>query len=142
MSNIHLMLSSAYAMVLLSFAVAMRLLYVRVQEMKEKRIHPQATSTSLQSAARLQDVRASDNFRNLFEVPVLFYALVACAAAVSHVPGWLVVGAWLFFALRVAHSVIQCTYNNVMHRFSVFLLGFGVLVALWSAFVMTLPARP
>ena len=142
MGNIQLILASVLAMVLLSFAVAMRLLYVRVQEMKEKRIHPQATSNSLQSAARLHNVQASDNFRNLFEVPVLFYALVACAVAVSHVPGWLVAGAWLFVGLRIAHSAIQCTYNNVMHRFSVFLLGFVVLVASWSGFVTTLPARP
>ncbi len=92
-------------------------------------------------AGKLQDVQAADNFKNLFEVPVLFYALCAVALAVSHVPAWLVYGAWLFVVLRVAHSAIHCTYNKVMHRFPVFLLGFGVIVALWIGFFVTLPNK-
>lgn len=126
-------------MVLLTVAVGARLLFVRTKEMREKRVHPQAASTSLQMAARLQDVQAADNFRNLFEVPVLFYALVAVALAAAHIPGWLVLGAWVFVILRIAHSCIHCTYNKVMHRFPVFVLGFGVLVVLWVAFFFTLP---
>jgi hypothetical protein len=85
--------ASALALVLLSFGVGARLLYCRVREMRVKRIHPQVAPTSIQMAALLQDVQASDNFRNLFEVPVLFYALVATALGAGHVPDWLVLGA-------------------------------------------------
>ena len=134
-----LLVASCLTLVLLTFAVGLRLLSVRVAEMKEKRVPPQAASNSLQMAARLQNVQAADNFRNLFEVPVLFYALCAMALALSHVPGWLVAGAWLFVCLRVAHSLIQCTYNKVMHRFPVFMSGFVVVVVLWVAFFLTLP---
>lgn len=126
-------------MVLLVFAVGLRLLFSRVTEMREKRIHPQSAPTSVLMAAKLQNIQPADNFRNLFEVPVLFYALVALALAVSHTPGWLVAGAWLFVALRVAHSWIHCTYNKVMHRFAVFILGFAVVVCLWLGFFITLP---
>ncbi len=128
-------------MVLLTFFVGLRLFAVRVQEMREQRIHPQTASTSLQMASQLKNVQAADNFKNLFEVPVLFYALCATALAVSHVPTWLAIGAWLFVALRVAHSFIHCTYNKVMHRFPVFMLGFGVVVALWVGFFVTLPGN-
>lgn len=141
MNDTTLLVASCLAMVLLTASVAVRLLLVRVREMRERRIHPQSTSTSVQMAAKLQNVQAADNFRNLFEVPVLFYALCAVALGVSHVPAWLVAGAWLFVALRIAHSVIHCTYNKVMHRFPVFLLGFAVVVALWVAFFLTLPSR-
>lgn len=126
-------------MVLLTFFVGLRLFAVRIREMREQRIHPQTASTSLQMANKLKNVQAADNFKNLFEVPVLFYALCAIALAVSHVPVWLAFGAWLFVALRVAHSVIHCTYNKVMHRFPVFMLGFAVLVVLWVGFFVTLP---
>jgi hypothetical protein len=126
-------------MVTLTFLVGLRLLAVRIREMKQQRIHPQAASTSLQMAAKLQDVQAADNFKNLFEVPVLFYALCAVALAVSHVPVWLAFGAWLFVALRVAHTLIHCTYNKVMHRFPIFMFGFAVVVALWVSFFLTLP---
>lgn len=132
---------AAFALVVLTFAVGLRMLAVRVREMRAKRVHPQATATSLQMAARLEDVRAADNFRNLFETPVLFYALVATAIGAGLTPPWLVAGAWLYVALRIGHSAIHCTYNRVMHRFAVFIAGFGLLVGLWAAFVGALAAR-
>ncbi len=124
MTNTAFLVASCLAMVLLTFAVGLRLLLVRMSEMREKRVPPQSASTSLQVAAKLQNVQAADNFKNLFEVPVLFYALCGVALALSHVPGWLVAGAWLFVLLRVVHSLIHCTYNKVMHRFPVFMAGF------------------
>jgi hypothetical protein len=114
------------------------MVYVRVREMRAKRVHPQATATSLQMAAKLEDVRAADNFRNLFETPVLFYALVGVAVGSGFTPGWLVVGAWVYVLLRAAHSAIHCTYNRVMHRFAVFAIGFAFVVGLWTAFVVAL----
>ena len=133
--------SACLALVLLTALVGVRLLFCRVREMRRKRIHPQAAATSVQVAARLEDVQAADNFRNLFEVPVMFYALAAIALATAHTPAWLVTGAWAFVALRLLHSVIHCTYNKVMHRLTAFLASFGLLVALWVAFFLTLP-RP
>ncbi len=129
------------AMVLLSLAVGLLVLFTRVQEMRQKRIHPQATSTSVKMAARLENVQAADNFRNLFEVPVLFYALVGMAVATGHTPGWMVYGAWLYVALRMLHSLIHCSYNKVFHRLTAFLLSFGVLVSMWVGFVMALVSK-
>lgn len=107
--------------------------------MRQKRIHPQAASTSVQMAAKLENVQAADNFRNLLEVPVLFYALGTVALAINHTPGWLAGGLWLFVLLRVLHSGIHCTYNKVMHRLAAFLSGFALLVGLWVWFYLTLP---
>lgn len=132
------LLVATLCMVLLTFAVGARLLYCRVNEMRKNRVHPQTVATSSAMAARLQDVQAADHFRNLFETPVLFYALVACAIGVGVVPSWLALGAWCYFGLRVAHSVIHCTYNKVMHRLTAFLLSFALVVALWVAYVWAL----
>ena len=139
-ANTLSLLGAALAMVLLTLGVGLRLLYCRVREMRSKRINPQPASTSVQMAARLEDVRAADNFRNLFEVPVLFYALVATAIALGPVPGWLVTGAWLFVLLRYIHSAIHCTYNRVMHRLVAFITGFTVVVVVWLSFVLSLTA--
>ena len=136
MSPASLIALSALALVLLTFVVGLRLLYVRSKEMREKRVHPQAASTSVLMAAKLQNVQAADNFRNLFETPVLFYALVATSIGAHYVPNWLVAGAWVYVALRFAHSFIHCTYNRVMQRFAVFGAGFLLLVVLWSAFAI------
>ena len=133
----HLLLA-ALGMVLLTFLVGARMLHSRVQEMRRKRLHPQTAATSQTMAGRLENVQAADNFRNLFETPVLLYALVASAIAVSYVPPWLEIGAWCYFGLRIAHSLIHCTYNRVMHRLAMFMLSFGFLVALWVAYVLAL----
>lgn len=126
-------------MVLLTLAVGVLMLASRVREMRQKHLHPQKAATSRTMAANLENVQAADNFRNLFETPVLFYALVACAIAASYVPPWLVIGAWCYFGLRVAHSIIHTTYNNVLHRLAAFAASFILLVGLWLGFVLTFP---
>jgi hypothetical protein len=80
----------------------------------------------------LRQVRASDNFRNLFEVPVLFYALCAVLSSAQHVSTFFVVGAWLYVALRYLHTFIHLTYNRVTHRFAVYALSTAVLFVLWG----------
>ena len=129
---------ACFAMVLLIFLVSMKMYRNRMREMQQKRIDPQTISTFAQITTRLEDTQAADNFRNLYETPVLFYALVAIALATNHVFGWLVWGCWLYVALRVLHSFIQCTYNKVTHRFVAFAGSFLLLVGLWLAFVVTL----
>ena len=134
----HLVYACA-AMVLLVFIVGCRMLFCRVQEMRKNKISPQRVATSQQMSAMLQNVQAADNFRNLFEVPVLLYVLCVMAISVGHTPTWLVMGAWLFVVLRYIHSAIHCTYNRVMHRFRVYGASFLLLVVLWMAFLITLP---
>lgn len=118
-------------LVALTFLVSLVMVRRRVGEMKRERIHPQAVAMSAQVAQRLADSRASDNYRNLFELPVLFYFGVAVAVAAGVRDPWLLGLAWGFVALRIAHSAIQCSYNKVMHRFQVFVAGFLVLALFW-----------
>ena len=128
------------AMVLLTLLVWLRLYQTRIGEMKRRRIHPQSVATSAQMAAGVEDSRAADNFRNLFELPVLFYAGVLLAIQTDAGGHWLLGLAWAFVALRYLHSFIHCTYNRVMDRFKAYLLGglalwafWGVLLASWLA---------
>lgn len=122
----------ALGMVALTLAVWLRMYVARIGEMKRERIHPQAVATSVQMAARLTDTRAADNFRNLFELPVLFYMALVVAALTSQVNAITLVLAWGFVVLRIVHSVIHCGYNKVMHRFRAYLLGGLVLWVLWG----------
>lgn len=119
------------ALVALTFAVAVVMYRRRIGEMMRERIHPQSVALSVQVAQRLSDSRASDNYRNLFELPVLFYFGVALSAAAGVGDPYVLGLAWGFVVLRVAHSAIQCSYNKVMHRFRVFMAGMAVLALLW-----------
>lgn len=75
----------AGALVALTAIVWVRLYHERIGEIRRRRIRPQQLATRHGAAETLQDTRASDHFRNLFEVPVLFYALCALAAASGQV---------------------------------------------------------
>jgi hypothetical protein len=131
----------AIALVVLTFAVSVRLLFVRIGTMRRERIHPQSVATSGAMAARITDTRVADNFRNLFELPVLFYLASLVAAVSGLVTPAVLALAWAFVALRIAHSAIHCTYNKVMHRFYAYIAGWAVLVALWAVIAVGLFAR-
>ena len=122
----------ALAMAALTFVVWWRMFFSRVGQMKRERIHPQAVATSAEAAARLTDSRAADNFRNLFELPVLFYLALVVAALTAQVTALTLALAWAFVAARIVHSAIQCSYNKVMHRFRAYLVGGLALWALWA----------
>ena len=120
------------AMVALTLVVWLRLYIVRIPEMRRLRIHPQSVATSAQKSARLVDTRAADNFVNLLEVPVLFYLAFVVAHQTAQVTPLVLGLAWAFVAGRVLHSLIQCTYNKVMHRFAVYSISTTVAWALWA----------
>jgi hypothetical protein len=120
------------AQVLLTAIVWVRMFTVRVAEMRERRIKPQEVATSQAIGSKLQNIQAADNFRNLFEVPVLFFAVCAMLASLDAVTPPQLVLAWLFVGLRCAHSFIQLTYNRVMHRFRVYLASTVCVFGMWA----------
>jgi hypothetical protein len=128
----HLLYWPAVAMAALTFVVWLRMYFTRVAQMQRERIHPQSVATSAQAAERLTDSRGADNFRNLFELPVLFYMALVVAAQTGQATLLTLGLAWLFVVLRIVHSAIQCTYNKVMHRFYVYVTGGTVLWILWA----------
>jgi len=132
MTSRHAILFPMLALVLLTMVVAIVMFRRRVAEMRAKRIPPQAVATATQMAARLSDICAADNFRNLFETPVLFYAAVLTIYAAELTSPLYVTLAWVYVALRLVHSAIHCTYNKVMHRLGVFMAAFLALSLIWG----------
>jgi hypothetical protein len=78
-----------------------------------------------------QAVKVSKNYANQFELPVLFYAVVAFALITSAVDLLMVGLAWIFVLSRVAHTAIHIGPNVVMWRGTAFLVGFVALVLMW-----------
>ena len=79
--------------------------------------HSEDLRPKLPSAAR----NITDNYNHLFEQPTLFYALVTYIYLMQHVDTIHLYLAWLYAALRVVHSVIQITSNNVSYRALMFI---------------------
>jgi hypothetical protein len=84
---------------------------------------------------------ANRNYMNLLELPALFYAGCVVAYVTQHVDHVLVLLAWVYVALRVAHSLVHLSYNDVMHRLTLFALSNFVLLAFWGRLAWTLWLR-
>ena len=65
----------------------------------------------------------SDNYNHLMEQPTIFYAAAFAAQLAGQADATNVALAWTYVGLRVVHSLVQCTVNRIMVRFTVFALS-------------------
>ena len=72
----------------------------------------------------------ADNYNHLMEQPTVFYAVALSLAVLGQGSGVNAMLAWTYVGLRVAHSLIQATWNKIEVRFGVFFLSSLVLIAL------------
>lgn len=140
--NRDLILLPMLAMVFLTAVVWGRLYCTRMREIRGRHISPQQLASRAGGAAALANVAGpSDNFMNLFELPVLFYVLTTLLYVMNLADPlylWLAV---LYASLRGLHSLIHVTYNRVAHRFLAYALSSVVLWAMWGRFSVQLVER-
>ena len=82
-------------------------------------------------------VQASDNFKNQFEVPVLFYVLAVFFAVAGETTPLVLFLAWVFAGARVLHALVQLTTNVIFPwRFGFFFLSglcvLGLTILAWA----------
>ena len=134
------MLYPLFAMVLLTFAVAIHLFRLRVKAVKsgELRLSHFRLNTGDMPTAMAQAAR---NYANLFEVPVLFYTAGAIAIALGIQIPAMIITAWIFVLARIAHSWIHLTSNNVIHRMRAYMLGNICVLVIWGILVASYATR-
>ncbi len=121
------------ALVALTFIVMFAMLKERIAEMTARRIHPQSAPSSSQLSAVLKNTKGADNYKNLFELPTLFYVLCIILMFNTKALSPVLLGlAWGYVALRSWHSFVHMGYNKVMHRFKIFLASGLLLFAMWA----------
>lgn len=78
---------------------------------------------------------AADNYNHLHEQPVIFYALMFYLFAMGQTDTLNIYMAWGYVVLRVMHSLVQVTSNNVLLRFGLFAISsiFLIIMALRAA---------
>ena len=75
-------------------------------------------------------------FSNQFEVPLLFYFLIALALPLRHADLFIVLMSWVFVVTRFAHAGIFVTSNNIQQRSLAWFAGVLVLLAMWIYFAL------
>jgi len=73
----------------------------------------------------------SNNIRNQFQVPVLFYVLCFLLYSIDAVSTTVLYLAWAFVISRAIHAYIHMSSNFVPARFSVFTIGFLIMIAMF-----------
>ena len=75
-------------------------------------------------------------FSNQFEIPLLFYALIAIALPLHKTDLFIVLMSWVFVVTRLIHAGVFVTSNNVRQRGLVWFAGALVLLAMWIYFAL------
>ena len=75
-------------------------------------------------------------YNNQFQLPLLFYALIAVALPLRHADLVMVLLSWVFVVTRLAHAGVFVTSNNILHRSTSWLAGALVLLAMWIYFAL------
>jgi hypothetical protein len=88
----------------------------------------QMTPLELARVSPPQVSNPSDNLKNLFELPTVFYALVLYLHATNQVDAAQLGAAWVFFLFRTMHSAVHCSFNFIPLRFVLYVIS---AVALW-----------
>ncbi len=108
----------------------------------KKGIIPPKRNQELVGMENLSDkaVWTADNSNHLHEQPTIFYALCVYSHLVG-VSDIINVGlAFAYVGLRVVHSLIQCSTNNLLWRFRAFILSSVLLVVIAGRNVWALVA--
>jgi hypothetical protein len=75
-------------------------------------------------------------FKNQFELPLLFYILIALALPLRHADFVIVLLSWVFVVARFVHAGIFVTSNDLGQRSLAWLAGVLVLLAMWIYFAL------
>jgi hypothetical protein len=117
--------SPFFAMVFLTLFVWIYLYIRRIHFITKHKIRSQdlTVSGALAKISPPFVSNPSDNFKNLFEIPVIFYALVLYLFVTKQVDTVYVSAAWIFVIFRAFHSIVHCTFNLIMLRFYLYLFS-------------------
>ena len=120
------------AMFLLTFVVWVYMYARRIPFITQSNLPPdQLTPAGLADLSPPEVSNPSDNLKNLFEVPVLFYALCIYIFITNQTDAQYLFAAWTFVAFRIMHSAMHCTLNIVIVRFWLY---FAAAAAFWFMF--------
>ena len=133
--SVQTVLLPVFVLVGLAFFLLLWMATARTKALK-------ARETSLKDIALRQPnwpekaTQIGNCFSNQFEIPVLFYILIALALPLHKTDLVIVLMSWVFVATRLIHAGIFVTSNDVRQRGLVWFAGVLVLLAMWIYFAL------
>lgn len=135
----HQILRPLFAQVALTFLVWCWLFICRLRELIRTRAKMQELTDEQKFNQIFKNAAdPSDNFENLFEMPIFFMAIVILIDYLNLTDHVYLYGAYIFVGTRAIHSFIHCTYNRVIDRFIFYFLGSLILWGMWVRLALQL----
>ncbi len=131
----HLLLP-AFVQFALTVYVLVRMGQGRVRAVRSGRVKYSEVDTKTAYSEAVQ--RFMSNYQSQFELPVLFYAVLAFALNAECVDFVLIGLAWAFVGSRLLHSFVHTGSNIIATRFKVFVAGLVFLIGMWAWFGLKL----
>ncbi len=128
-------LAPVLVQVALTFGLLLWMGSLRIRALRERQLHIRDIALGEPNWPK-HITQVQNAYQNQFELPLLFYMLVALALVTGHVTTVLLVLAWLFVISRLVHALIHTTSNNVPRRFWAYSLGMTVLIVMWVWFLV------
>ena len=120
-------------MVVLTLLVAIRLLYFAIYSTLTGKVHiKQFRIYDGEFPANFQSAR--QHYKNMFEMPILFYILCIVLIINNNYTQFDVILAWGFVLFRVLHSLARIPNRDVNLRFGLFTGSLIMLVIGWINF--------
>jgi hypothetical protein len=133
--SLQMVLLPVFVLVGLTFALLLGMATARGRALTER-------ETSIKDVALGQPnwptraTQVGNCFSNQFEMPLLFYILIALALPLRRADLVIVLLSWVFVVTRFAHAGIFVTSNNMRQRSLAWFAGVLVLFAMWLYFAL------
>jgi hypothetical protein len=133
--TVPMILLPVFVLVLLTLILAIWMGYERNRALMVKDVRIKEIALSKEGWPD-QAKKVSNAYHNQYELPVLFYVLVAFAMITRKADLIFVVLSWAFVISRLIHAYIHTTSNYVPRRFFVYAFGLLVLTIMWVYFAI------
>jgi hypothetical protein len=127
----NLILVPVFAQAMLTVFVLILLGRVRARSMKERGQTLDDLALATDADWNTTATKVANNFKNQFEIPILFYSVCAFALITRTVDPAMLGLACLFVLSRTVHTMVHVGRNIVAWRGGAFLLGVATVVTMW-----------
>src|ERR1700740_2975318 len=135
--SVRMVLLPVFVLVGLAFALLIWMAFARRNALVSKETRVRDIVLGQQNWP-VRATQIGNCFKNQFEIPVLFYILIALALPLRHADLFIVLMSWVFVVTRFVHAGIFVTSNDVRPRSLAWFAGVLVLAAMWLYFALKL----
>ena len=133
--SVRMVLLPVFVLIGLTFALLLAMASARTRALSRREISFKDIALGQQNWPQ-RATQIGNCFKNQFEVPVLFYVLIALALPLRHADLFIVLMSWVFVVTRFAHAGVFVSSNDLGRRSTIWLAGVLVLLAMWIYFAL------